>query len=209
MKKYQCMITGVGGQGSMMLGQFLKMAALKRKGLKVMGTESRGAAQREGSVDATIRYAELEEGEALDERKSVHSVSIPMGDADLFMSMETCEILQALKYVSEKTTVILNDYRILPRAVITQGLDYPDLDTVVELLKETTQDIHVIEANRLSKENFGDFTMISEIFMGAAVASGKLPVSRENVEEVIKDVHRMASRALKAFKMGFNAIKRE
>ena len=103
MKKYQCMITGVGGQGSMMLGQFLKIAALKKKGLRVIGSESRGAAQREGSVDATVRYAELEEGEEPDERKSVHSVSIPMGEADLFISMETCEILQALKYISSKT----------------------------------------------------------------------------------------------------------
>ena len=54
MKKYQCLITGVGGQGSMMLGQFLRQAALKKENIIVTGSESRGVAQREGSVDATI-----------------------------------------------------------------------------------------------------------------------------------------------------------
>ncbi|MFX0098092.1 MAG: 2-oxoacid:acceptor oxidoreductase family protein [Candidatus Hodarchaeota archaeon] len=209
MKKYQCMITGVGGQGSMMLGQFLKIAALKRKDLRVMGSESRGAAQREGSVDATVRYAEMGEGEEPDERRSVHSVSIPTGEADLFISMETGEILQALKYISSKTTVILNNYRILPRAAITQGLNYPELDDVIGVLKEMTSDIHVIDANKLSKDNFGDFTMVSVIFLGAAVASGKLPVSRQNVEDVINEVHRMPDRAMKAFNLGLNAMKQE
>ena len=79
MKKLNVQVVGVGGQGAVLLGQILKLAALRHDNIDVVGTETRGAAQREGCVDATIRYAITEEGEEYDPRKGVHGVLIPTG----------------------------------------------------------------------------------------------------------------------------------
>lgn len=72
MKKINVYICGIGGQGTMTLGQLLKQAGLE-EGMVVTGTESRGASQREGSVDSHVRFAVFEKGEKFDERRSIHS----------------------------------------------------------------------------------------------------------------------------------------
>ena len=72
MKKYNILIAGVGGQGVVTLGLLLKYAAIK-EGIMVAGTETRGASQREGSVNSHVRFAVLDPGEEYDERRGIHS----------------------------------------------------------------------------------------------------------------------------------------
>ncbi|MDR2797212.1 MAG: 2-oxoacid:acceptor oxidoreductase family protein, partial [Treponema sp.] len=49
-----CLITGVGGQGTLLLSRLIGNAALEQ-GLVVRGTETIGMAQRGGSVVSHIR----------------------------------------------------------------------------------------------------------------------------------------------------------
>ncbi|MHA1271059.1 MAG: 2-oxoacid:acceptor oxidoreductase family protein [Candidatus Helarchaeota archaeon] len=209
MKKLNVQIVGVGGQGAVLLGQVMKLAALNHENIYVIGTETRGAAQREGCVDATIRYSITEEGEEYDPRRGVHGVLIPTGDADLLIAMEPLEALRNLHYVSDKTNIILNTYKILPGTVIAEGLKYPEIEEMVELMKQLTQKIYPINANELCKEHFGDFLRVNIILLGATLATEVLPFTYEEIEEIIKLKFKDPENNLKALKIGFDEVKKQ
>jgi len=209
MRKLNVQVVGTGGQGAILLGQILKLAALNYDNIDVIGTETRGAAQREGCVDATIRYAIVEEGEEYDPRRGVHGVLIPTGEADLLIAMEPLEGLRNIHYISEKTTVILNTYKILPGTVIVEGLKYPEIEEIVEQMKQLTDKIYPINANELCKERFGDFLRVNIILLGAALATGVLPFKYEEIENIIKEKFTPYEKNLEALKIGYEEIKKQ
>lgn len=209
MKKLNVQVVGVGGQGAVLLGQILKLAALDHEEINVVGTETRGAAQREGCVDATIRYSIKEEGEELDPRRGVYSVLIPTGEADLLIAMEPLEAYRSLNYVSDKTSIILNTYKILPGTVIAEGLTYPEIEDMVEVMKELTDKIYPIDANTLCKETFGDFLRVNVILLGAALATDTLPFSYDEVVEILKQKFKPPDKNLQALKIGYDEVKRQ
>lgn len=206
MKKINVMIVGVGGQGSITMGQLFKQAVLENPNIVVTGTETRGAAQREGSVDSTIRYALIEPGEEFDERRSVHSVLIPAGEADLYIALEPVEALRKLSVVSEKTSIILNSYIIKPMTCVVDGSPYPDVQNMIDMLKECSPDVVVMNANEMARESFNDFQKMNVIVTGAAIATGKLPFSLEEMENTIRKRFKYGVEDnIKALKMGFDA----
>ncbi|MHA1276960.1 MAG: indolepyruvate oxidoreductase subunit beta [Candidatus Helarchaeota archaeon] len=208
MRKVNILISGVGGQGSITMGQLFKQAALDNPNIIVTGTETRGAAQREGSVNSTIRFAVVEPGEEFDERKSVHSVLIPAGEADVYIGLEPVETMRYLNVVSEKTSVIINSYIIKPMTCVVDGSPYPELQGLLDMLKECTPDVVVMNGNEMAREAFGDFQKMNVIMTGAALATGKLPFTYEEMENAIKKRFKYGIEDnMKALKMGFEAYK--
>ncbi|MGQ9721922.1 MAG: indolepyruvate oxidoreductase subunit beta [Candidatus Jordarchaeum sp.] len=207
MKKVNVYICGVGGQGTMTLGQLLKEAGLV-EGMVVVGTESRGASQREGAVDSHVRFAVLEKGEKFDERRSIHSSLIPVRQADLYLSMEMAETLRNIKYVSEDGLIIMNRYEIWPPQVRTGEAEYPPLEKVVENLKKFNNNIYVVNANQLSEEKYGDYSGVNMIFLGMAMATGKIPVMVETVEKVIRERLWNPEKNIEQFRLGLEEGKK-
>ncbi|MFB0561301.1 MAG: 2-oxoacid:acceptor oxidoreductase family protein [Candidatus Lokiarchaeia archaeon] len=207
MKKVNVYICGIGGQGTMTLGQLLKQAGLE-EGMVVIGTESRGASQREGSVDSHVRFAVLESGEEFDERRSIHSSLIPVRQADLYLSMEMSETLRNIKYVSEDAVIILNKYEIWPPQVRTGEMEYPELEKVVENLKQFNKNVYLVNANKLSEEKYGDYSGVNMIFLGMAMATGKIPVKIETVERVIKERMWNPEKSVEQFRLGLEEGKK-
>ena len=78
MPVYNTLVAGIGGQGVITLGTFLKKAALKA-GIHVNGSERRGGAQREGHVSTIVRYQWHENGGGREERHEVCSPMLPAG----------------------------------------------------------------------------------------------------------------------------------
>jgi indolepyruvate ferredoxin oxidoreductase beta subunit len=209
MRKVNVMIVGVGGQGSITMGEILKQAVLDNPNIIVTGTETRGAAQREGTVNSTIRYAAKDPGETFDERKSVYSVLIPAGEADIYIALEPVEAMRSLTVVSDKTSIILNSYVIKPMACQVDGSPYPELQPMINLLKDCSPDVIVMNANEMAREAFGDFQKMNLIITGAALATGKFPFSYEDMEKAIKARFKYdVEDNLKALKMGFDAYKK-
>ncbi|MEX2725442.1 MAG: 2-oxoacid:acceptor oxidoreductase family protein [Candidatus Freyarchaeota archaeon] len=207
MKKVNVYICGVGGQGTMTLGQLLKEAGLV-DGLVVTGTESRGASQREGAVDSHVRFAVLEKGEKFDERKSIHSPLIPIRQAQLYLSMEMAETLRNIKYVAEDGIIIMNNYEIWPPQVRTGEMPYPPLDKVVENLKQFSKKVYVVNANKLSEEKYGDYSGVNMIFLGIAMATGKIPVKVETLEKVIRERMWNPEKSIEQFRFGLEEGKK-
>ncbi len=202
MKKYSVLVVGVGGQGIMTIGNVLKKVGQK-KGWIVVGTETRGASQREGSVDSSVRYVIFDPGEELNERMSVISPLVPLAGADILMAMETNEALRGARFVSPKTCVLVNLYEILPAQAVSENWKGATFDEVVQIMKTFSPDVKTIKANEISKSEFGDFSMSNVIMLGAALGTGKMPVEINEVKEVLEDeMQRSATDTLKALEIG-------
>jgi len=202
MKKFSVLVVGVGGQGIMTIGNVLKKAG-QNKGWIVVGTETRGASQREGSVDSSIRFVILDPKEERNERTSVLAPLVPWAGADFLIAMETNEALRGAKYVSSKTSVLINLFEILTPQAVSDNVRGPPFDEVVQVMKTFSQDVKTIRASELSRKEFGDFSMSNVIMLGAALAMGKMPLQIDEVREVLEEEMKSSSaEALKALDIG-------
>lgn len=206
LRKYSVLIVGVGGQGIMKTGDLLKKVG-QRKGWIVVGTETRGASQREGSVDNSVRYVMLDPGEKRNERTSVISPLIPMAGADMLIAMETNEALRSAKFASEKTCVLVNLFEILPPQAVSENSKGPPFDEVIRIMKTFSPDVRAIKANDIAKREFSDFTMSNMIMLGAALATGKMPLGVDDIKEMLEEEGReKASELLKGLQIGVNEL---
>jgi indolepyruvate ferredoxin oxidoreductase beta subunit len=209
LKKYSALVVGVGGQGIMTIGNVLKKVGQK-KGWIVVGTETRGASQREGSVDNSVRYVIFDPGEKLNERMSVLSPLVPLAGADILIAMETNEALRGARYVSPKTCVLINLYEMLSPQAVSDNWKGATFDEVVQIMKTFSPDVKTINANEISKREFGDFLMSNVIMLGAALGTGKMPVRIDEVREVLKEeMQKSAKDALKAFDIGMIEVTKQ
>jgi len=84
---FNCMIAGVGGQGTVLASKLLAAAAIKR-GYSVRTTETIGMAQRGGSVVSHVRIGD-----------AVFSPLIPLNSADALIAFEPAEAVRQLVYL--------------------------------------------------------------------------------------------------------------
>lgn len=113
-KKIDLLITGVGGQGTLLAGRIIAAAALA-EGYDVKTSETHGMAQRGGSVVLHVRIADR-----------VHAPLVPPGEADFLLAFEKLEALRFLPALSPGETVIVNCQEIKPLPVLTGECSYPE-----------------------------------------------------------------------------------
>lgn len=123
------LITGVGGQGTVTLGDLIAERAMDL-GLPVSVFHSRGMAHRGGRVAGEIRIASRP-GERLAPRLS-------SGGADVLVGMEVGETINSLPFLKEGGVALLIDYRYVPSETALKKEDYPALDRARELFTRRT-----------------------------------------------------------------------
>jgi indolepyruvate ferredoxin oxidoreductase beta subunit len=123
------LITGVGGQGTVTLGDLIAERAMDLD-LPVSVFHSRGMAHRGGRVSGEIRIASRP-GERLAPRLSA-------GGADVLVGMEVGETINSLPFLTEGGVVLLIDYRYVPSEAALKKEDYPDLAKARELFSRRT-----------------------------------------------------------------------
>lgn len=161
---------GVGGQG-ILLASELTAYALLAAGLDVKKSEVHGMAQRGGSVEAHLRFAE----------NSVYSPLIEPGTVDIQLAFETMEAARYLPYLNRNSTVIVNTQRIAPPAVATGKAIYPE-NCLDEL---TGRGIRVIPVDGFEiAKKVGNSRTANVVLVGAL--STFLPVTEATFVEVIK-----------------------
>jgi indolepyruvate ferredoxin oxidoreductase beta subunit len=107
------LITGVGGQGTLLTSRILAQAAVDM-GYDVKVSEVHGMAQRGGSVVTQVRFGQ-----------KVFSPLIGAGDADLLLAFEPIEGARWLEFLKPSGTVIVNDEPIDPLPVLNGAVPYP------------------------------------------------------------------------------------
>ena len=124
-------LAGVGGQGILSIATVLGEAATAA-GLHLKQAEVHGMSQRGGDVQSDLRLS----------TEPIHSDLIPLGGADLILSMEPMEALRYLPYLGPDGAVVTSSK---PFVNIP---NYPDeaalLDELDALPKVTRMDIEAV-----------------------------------------------------------------
>lgn len=132
--KSDIILAGVGGQGILSIATVLGYAAIA-SGLTMKQAEVHGMSQRGGAVQSHMRISDGE----------IHSDLVPLGGADLIVSVEPMEALRYLPWLAPGGWVVTNStpFRNIP--------DYPKEDELRRALAVLDNRV-VIDADAIAAE---------------------------------------------------------
>ena len=168
MDQVDFLLVGVGGQGILTAGDVLAQLGL-RAGYEVKKSEVHGMSQRGGAVNSHVRLG-----------RTVYSPLISQGEADYLLAFEMLEALRWVRFLHPRSTVLVNDERLPPLAVISGGARYPEPE---EVRRELAGRVLFIEGARLAQE-LGNPRVTNIVLLGAL--STFLPFPTDLWEEVIR-----------------------
>ncbi len=190
---YNVIISGVGGQGNVLLSGFIG-AALLNEGFMVSVADTFGVSQRGGSVSSYIKISE----------RTLYSSVTLKGKADVLVGMEPVEALRSLvEFGNPNTVTIVNPRPVYP----TGGVAYPDLNEVkrtIEKMSSQTKYVNATqEALKMGNPIYGNI-----ILLGAIVGADILPLGKESFMPLLEDRFpgKMLDINLKAFNKGMELI---
>lgn len=188
-------LCGVGGQGTVLASKLIAAAAMK-KGISVMSAETIGMAQRGGSVFSHIRLGE-----------HLHSPMIAKGTADIIIGFEPAEAVRMLPYLKDNGQVIVSSHAIMPVTSTLSGADY-DGKEIILYLKKFVNNLLVVDSEKACHE-LGSSKVLNILLLGAAISSGALGLTEEEIQDAIKErlpekFHDLNYRALQYFKAQYN-----
>ena len=179
------LLVGVGGQGTILAGSLLAMAAADA-GLDVKVSEIHGMSQRGGSVSTVVRMGE-----------KVESMVADPGCADVVVAFESVEALRAQDYLREGGKMFVNDEVIVPVSVAIGNFEMPeDIEGKLDELGAVR-----IPAGQIARE-VGSPRSTNVVLVGAL--STALPFSAEDWEDAIsrRVPPKTVEANLKAFRKG-------
>lgn len=169
-------ITGVGGQGNVLLSQFVGKA-LVREGYHATIGETYGASQRGGAVMSHLRVS----------RDTQYGPLIAQGQADIVLGLEPLETMRVLsQYGNSEVVVITNSRPIFPIAVTTGEGVYPSPEQIRSTLEALSSKCWVIDATEIALE-MGAPILANIIMMGTLVGAGLLPIGAAAFEAELRE----------------------
>lgn len=165
--KKDIILCGVGGQGILSIATIIGEAAM-RDNLNIKQAEVHGMSQRGGDVQSNLRISD----------QPIYSDLIPLGGADVIISMEPMEALRYLPYLAKDGWIITST---TPFVNIP---NYPD----IRLLKDDYAQLpHVVavDIDKLAKDN-SVARSANVILLGAAQRA--LAIEKEKLENAIRTV---------------------
>ena len=190
--KTDIILSGVGGQGILSVATIIGEAAT-RMGLTLKQAEVHGMSQRGGDVQSNLR---LSDG-------CIASDLIPLGTADMILSLEPMEALRYLPYLAADGWIITSSapFKNIP--------NYPD---EAELAEELGAQPHVValDVEALARDNHVPRSA-NVILLGAASAFLKIldgATLRESVGRIFAAKGEAVVEAnLRAFDIGHDYVK--
>ena len=174
--KIDIILAGVGGQGILSIATIVGAAAIKR-GMYMKQAEVHGMSQRGGDVQSHFRLSD----------SPIASDLIPLGKADMIISVEPMESLRYLPWLKKDGWLITNDQ---PFVNIP---NYPDFDALkAELAK--VQNCVAINADQIAKDlgsarssnmALGNDKAANMVILGAASPYLQLPF--EEIENAVRE----------------------
>jgi indolepyruvate ferredoxin oxidoreductase beta subunit len=165
--KTDIILSGVGGQGILSIAAVLGEAALKNN-YYLKQAETHGMSQRGGEVVSHLRISD----------SPISSDLIPLGKADIILSVEPMESLRYLPFLKPNGYLVTN---ITPFVNIP---NYPEIDTIHQEIKSLPNSIS-IDADKIAKE-IGNGKASNMVMLGAATPFIDIPF--EKVKEAIEDI---------------------
>ncbi len=164
--KIDIILAGVGGQGILSIATIVGSAAIKR-GMYMKQAEVHGMSQRGGDVQSHFRLSDTE----------IASDLIPMGKADMIISVEPMESLRYLPWLKKDGWLITNDQPFINIP------NYPDLDALKAELGKIKNCV-AINADQIAKD-LGSARSSNMVILGAASPYLQLPY--EEIEAAVRE----------------------
>ena len=159
-------LAGVGGQGILSIANVIGLAALKDN-LYLKQAEVHGMSQRGGDVQSNLRISD----------SPIASDLIPLGGADIIISLEPMEALRYFPYLNEDGWVVTN---INPFKNID---NYPELEDVMKELGKV-KNLVAFDMDKTAKD-LGSPRSSNMVLLGAASPFLNLPedLLKESIEK--------------------------
>ncbi|WP_165061933.1 2-oxoacid:acceptor oxidoreductase family protein [Adlercreutzia sp. ZJ154] len=194
------LLTGVGGQGTVLAAKVLAMAAAA-KGWQVRTAETIGMAQRGGSVVSHVRMGNLGE--------SVHAPLVTHGTANLIVAFEPGEAARCLGYLAPGGTVVTATTAVEPVAAALTSKPYRSQDIIENIKLTFYNDVANRIANSVTATREGqrrasqhhrlvvvddmavtsalgdNRKVLNSILLGAAVAKYCMPISLDDLKGAV------------------------
>lgn len=184
--KTDIILAGVGGQGILSIATILGAAALEEN-LYLKQAEVHGMSQRGGDVQSNLRISS----------DPIHSDLIPLGGADLIVSLEPMEALRYKEYLSPEGWIVTNT---------NPFVNIPNYPAMEEVEKELSSIPNVVAFNmdEKAKELLSPRSS-NMILLGAA--SPFIELAPEKIEDAIRAVfgrkgEKIVESNIKAFRAG-------
>ncbi|MGQ9508698.1 MAG: indolepyruvate oxidoreductase subunit beta [Thermodesulfobacteriota bacterium] len=167
--KVQMIISGVGGQGVLLITRIFAYFALE-EGYPIIGSEDHGMSQRGGSVMTHLKIGDFQ------------SPLVKKGDADLLLSLEKNEAYRTLPYLRPST----NGKKGGLCFINSSDPNFMN-HQVKSFLEERGIEIHIFSAESLAKE-MGLPQSINIALIGFATAHPRFPFPYEKLKKAIERV---------------------
>ena len=190
-------ISGVGGQGNIMLSRLIGRSLLS-KGYFVTIGETLGVAQRGGAVMSNVRISE----------KMPFGPLIPEGKAHIILSLEPLEALRMLvRYGNPKVSTITNFHPLFPVSVLSRKDQYPDYDALKKTIIELSESAWFVDATDIGLKLEAPI-VANVIMLGALIGINSIPLTKKDIEEEIESsfTSDRVELNLKALKIGIESV---
>ncbi len=186
--KTDIILCGVGGQGILSIATIIGEAAMNEN-LHIKQAEVHGMSQRGGDVQSNLRISST----------PINSDLIPLGKADVIISMEPMEALRYLPYLNKEGWIITSSSPFINIP------NYPDLETIKDDLSKV-KNVVAIDIEQLAKDN-GVPRSANVILLGAAQKA--LGIEYDKLADAIRRVFGRKGEAVVEANLKALAIGRE
>lgn len=192
---YSIYICGVGGQGIIKTSTIIGEAVMN-EGYNVVMSEIHGMSQRGGSVSTELKIGDFK------------SSILENHTADMILGFEPSEVIRGLHKANKDTYLVFNTTPVVPAQLASSKQSYPNVDSMINVLKQNFNNVHPVDGNNYAKEA-GSILSLNMALLGSAVAVKSFPISKDLVIDAMKNnlkekYHKMN---IKAFELGYNAVK--
>ncbi len=169
--KKDIILAGVGGQGILSIATVIGEAALA-EGLYLKQAEVHGMSQRGGDVQSNLRLSS----------EPIHSDLIPVGGADIIISLEPMEALRYVQYLKPEGWIVTSS---VPFVNIP---NYPELAEVIRHIESHKNHV-LLDVETLAKEAGAPSQAANMVLLGAAI-----PMLGIDHDKMIAGVQRVFAR---------------
>lgn len=144
------------------------------KDIPVMSAETIGMAQRGGSVFSHLRLG-----------NNLHSPMIALGTADIIVGFEPAETVRMLPYLKKNGYVVVSSRPIMPVTSALKGSSYNGRE-MIDYLRRHVKNLIVVDSDKACQE-IGSAKALNIVLLGAAVRSGVLDITEEDIKTAIQN----------------------
>ena len=188
--KKSILISGVGGQGTLLASRLIGTVALHRD-YDIKVSEVHGMSQRGGSVITYVKYSD----------ESVYSPIMDSGEADVMLAFEVLEAYRNIHFLKKDGLLIVNTHQINPMPVITGEAEYPE--NIIQKLEDMGVKLKSVDALSLAAKA-GMEKAVNNVLIG--MLAKEFDFSKDEWIRAMKEIipYNLLPANEQAFELGYN-----